>query len=130
MEPKKILLEGYFPVSLNKYMRTHFFNRKKHKDQADRYLQEWWVKLSPAERSTWNNLIPIKKLEYAKITYKFPDRRKRDFDNFSGKVIFDSLRQGNILIDDSSEVIGELRLAFKFGCGKEAGTEIELQLKT
>jgi len=126
----KINLKGYVPVSLNKYMRTHFFNRKKHKSQADRFLQKWWVTMESTERSTWNKLIPLQELEYAKITYRFPDKRKRDFDNFSGKVIFDALREGNILVDDSSKVIGELRLAFEFGCCKEAGTEIELKLKT
>ena len=39
------------------------------------------------------------------ITYFFPDRRRRDPDNYSGKFILDPLVQEGILIDDSFSVV-------------------------
>lgn len=36
-----------------------------------------------------------------KLTYYFPDKRRRDPDNYSGKMILDGLTKAGILADDS-----------------------------
>lgn len=43
------------------------------------------------------------------LTYHFADRRRRDPDNYSGKMILDGLVQAGILLDDSFDNV-ELRL--------------------
>lgn len=46
---------------------------------------------------------PEKPFEKAlvQITYYFPDRRRRDPDNYSGKFMLDGLTKGGIIKDDS-----------------------------
>ena len=39
------------------------------------------------------------------ITYHFKDKRKRDPDNYSGKMILDGLKTAGIIIDDNFDVI-------------------------
>ena len=39
------------------------------------------------------------------ITYYFKDRRRRDPDNYSGKMLLDPLVKEGILIDDSFDVV-------------------------
>lgn len=39
------------------------------------------------------------------LTYYFPDRRRRDPDNYSGKMILDGLVRAKIIEDDSFEKI-------------------------
>ena len=50
---------------------------------------------------------PTEPFERARVTllYHFPDKRKRDPDNYSGKMILDGLVQAGIIIDDSFDVI-------------------------
>lgn len=50
---------------------------------------------------------PKKPLERAivNITYYFKDRRRRDPDNYSGKMLLDPLVKEGILIDDSFDVV-------------------------
>ena len=43
------------------------------------------------------------------ITYRFADRRRRDPDNYCGKVIMDGLTAAGIIVDDSFDHV-ELRL--------------------
>lgn len=43
------------------------------------------------------------------LTYHFPDKRRRDPDNFSGKMLLDGLVHAGILADDSFDNI-DLRL--------------------
>lgn len=50
---------------------------------------------------------PPKPLERAivNITYYFKDKRRRDPDNYSGKMLLDPLVKEGILIDDSFDVV-------------------------
>lgn len=59
------------------------------------------------------------------IRYDFPDRRRRDPDNYSGKMILDGLVKAGIIEDDSFRQI-ELRLSARFGC-KQALTMIVIE---
>lgn len=47
---------------------------------------------------------PIKKAEVA-ITYYFADKRRRDPDNYAGKMILDGLTAAGVIIDDSFDCI-------------------------
>lgn len=67
---------------------------------------------------------PLKKAT-VKIKYYFTDRRRRDPDNYSGKMILDGLVKAGIIEDDSFRQI-ELRLSARFGC-KQAMTVIVIE---
>lgn len=67
-------------------------------------------KKSWAELIYWEairQLVPQKKIERAKVElrYFFPDKRRRDPDNYSGKFLLDGLVQAEIIADDSFENI-------------------------
>lgn len=61
------------------------------------------------KKKQWQRLIKFysqyleKPLDKAKvtITYYFPDQRKRDPDNYSGKFILDGLVKAGVIVDDS-----------------------------
>lgn len=57
--------------------------------------------------------LPQKPIEKAEITlhYFFRDKRRRDPDNYSGKMILDGLVRAGAIADDSFEVIGLSLLA-------------------
>ena len=44
-------------------------------------------------------------ISVVKLTYYFPDRRRRDPDNYSGKMILDGLVRSGIIKDDSFNCI-------------------------
>lgn len=63
-----------------------------------------------AEKKRWAMLIdlicrpkPKKPIDRATVTlmYYFPDNRRRDPDNYSGKMILDGLVRSGIIVDDS-----------------------------
>lgn len=60
----------------------------------------WLIKAAIREKPK----RPIEKA-VVKITYYFPDRRRRDPDNFSGKMLLDPLVREGILEDDSFQHI-------------------------
>ncbi len=87
------------------------------------------------EKKRWAELIrylcipkPKKPMEKAVVTlrYHFPDKRRRDPDNYSGKMILDGLVRSGIIRDDSFDCI-RLQLA----CGgydkQSPRTEIYLE---
>lgn len=50
------------------------------------------------------------------LTYYFPDKRRRDPDNYSGKMVLDGLTKAGIIADDSFDCI-DLRLAGRYDKG-------------
>lgn len=56
---------------------------------------------------------PAKPIERCKIRihYIFPDRRRRDLDNYSGKILIDPLIESGIILDDNHSVVTELTLS-------------------
>lgn len=87
------------PPSNNKYMgNSHNFN-------AYRREKERWHWLIKAAIN--NAQKPKKPLQKAvvNITYYFKDKRRRDPDNYSGKMLLDPLVKEGILIDDSFDVV-------------------------
>ena len=87
------------PASNNEYMgNSHNFNE--YREQKVRW--HWLIKaaLQKAEK-------PKKPLEKAlvKISYFFKDNRRRDPDNYSGKMILDPLVKEGVLKDDNFDVV-------------------------
>lgn len=81
------------PPSNNKYLgNSHNFN-------AYRREKEKWLWLIGAAM-TDKPKEPYSRAK-VKITYYFPDRRRRDPDNYSGKFILDPLVTEGIIQDDS-----------------------------
>jgi Holliday junction resolvase RusA-like endonuclease len=72
------------------------------------------------EKSTWTDAVMWKAkvfhlpkpFEKADVTleYYFPDNRRRDPDNYCGKLLLDGLTRGGIIVDDSFDHIN-LRIA-------------------
>lgn len=105
------------PPSNNKYMgKTYNY----HQYQREKEHWHWLIKCAIKER-------PKKPLEKAiiHITYYFKDKRSRDPDNYSGKMLLDPLVREGILIDDNFSVV---TLILSAGYDKnEPRTEIEIE---
>lgn len=105
------------PPSNNEFMG----NSHSHRIYASK-KQEWHWLIKAAIRKK-----PDKPFNRAavEITYFFPDRRRRDPDNYSGKFILDALVKEGVLIDDSFFVV---RLILNAAVDKEnPRTEIEIK---
>lgn len=105
------------PPSNNKYMgKTYNY----HQYQKEKEHWHWLIKCAIKER-------PKKPIEKAiiHITYYFKDKRSRDPDNYSGKMLLDPLVREGVLIDDSFSVV---TLVLSAGYDKnEPRTEIEIE---
>ncbi len=79
------------PPSWNEIMRMHYHQRNKE-------VQRWAGLVG-----MFNNSRKQHNYERAevKLTYYFPDKRRRDPDNYSGKVIMDALVSNGVIKDDS-----------------------------
>ena len=104
------------PPSNNEYLgNSHNFNEYRRKKE----MWHWLVKTSIKKK-------PPKPFEKAiiKIKYYFPDKRRRDPDNYSGKMLLDPLTKEGIIKDDSFNCI-TLLLEGDYCKGKPR-TEIEI----
>lgn len=86
------------------------------------------------EKKIWQDLVamcchprPEKPVEHAQVilTYFFPDKRRRDPDNYSGKMVLDGLVRAGILVDDSFSHI-DLLLR---GAHDRKNPRLEIQIK-
>lgn len=86
-----------FPPSNNRFLG------KKGKNWEYSKIKKQWSKLIRSAIDKY----PKKPFEKAivSIHYIFPDRRRRDPDNYSGKMILDPLVEHGIIIDDSFDRI-------------------------
>lgn len=85
------------PPSLNRFAGRK--NVYEYRDEKDRWkaMVAW---LAKAQR-------PEKPYEQAtvRITYFFPDSRRRDPDNYAGKMLLDGLTAAGVIADDSFSCI-------------------------
>lgn len=108
------------PPSNNRYM-----GRGSVKGQAFAYQEEkqrwaWLIKAAVKRKPE----RPMRKAK-VRITYFFPDQRRRDPDNYSGKFILDGLTRAGMIEDDS---FGNIRLELWGECDRDnPRTEIELE---
>lgn len=93
------------PPTLNEMNNVHYMKRAKMKE-------EWEELVIRACRE--NGIRPMGR---ASITLElwFPDKRRRDLDNYGGfgfKWILDGLVKAGVLKDDSTDYVGELGVRF------------------
>lgn len=114
----KIVIDD-IPPSNNKYMgNSHNFNEYR------RIKQKWHLLVKAALLKAEKPKTPFCRATVA-ITYYFKDNRRRDPDNYSGKMLLDPLVSEGVLADDSFNHIN-LRLR-KGGVDKlSPRTEIEI----
>lgn len=85
------------PPSNNKFIgRKNIWEYRKIKQEWETLIKYSVMKNKPEK--------PLAKAEIH-IKYFFPDRRRRDPDNYSGKMILDGLRKAGIVADDSFDNI-------------------------
>ena len=105
------------PPSNNKYMGKTY-NYAVYQREKQRW--HWLIKGAIKER-------PKKPMEKAivYITYYFKDKRSRDPDNYSGKMLLDPLVKEGILVDDNFQVV---TLVLSADCDKDnPRTEINVK---
>lgn len=88
-----------------------------------------------AQKKTWAMLVkvyckpaPKKPIAHSVVTlaYCFGDNRRRDPDNYSGKMILDGLVKAGIIEDDS---FGKIELVLRRVDGEDKRTEITVEEK-
>lgn len=92
--PINLTLRGV-PPSLNRFAgRENTWQYRAEKERWTTAVQ-WAIKAQKAK--------PPKPFERAAVTiaYYFPDNRRRDPDNYSGKLLLDGLTRGGVIVDDS-----------------------------
>lgn len=94
MRSIKLTLRGV-PPSLNRFAgRVNAWQYRAEK--------EWWT-----DAVQWaikaQGCKPTRPFNQSSVTiaYYFPDRRRRDPDNYSGKLLLDGLTRGGVIVDDS-----------------------------
>jgi crossover junction endodeoxyribonuclease RusA len=108
------------PPSNNKYMGRGTVKGQAFAYQNEKQRWEWLVKAAVKKKPK----KPLKKAR-VQITYFFPDRRRRDPDNYSGKFLLDGLTRAGIIEDDS---FSNIQLELRGECDrKNPRTEIELE---
>lgn len=108
------------PPSNNKYMGRGTVKGQAFAYQNEKQRWEWLVKAAVKKKPK----KPLKKAR-VQITYFFPDRRRRDPDNYSGKFLLDGLTRAGIIEDDS---FSNVQLELRGECDrKNPRTEIELE---
>ena len=89
---KKFPIKSPIPPSLNQWMVMRRFEMN-HQKQVWKDFGMWLVR---------ENNLQDKKIEKCSITmeYFFPDKRRRDADNYTPKNLFDSFTASGLLVDD------------------------------
>lgn len=96
----KIVVKGV-PPSCNQFNgRGNVWAYRKAKE-------EWTRKVYALSRNCPERpKMPLKKA-LVRIDYFFPDKRRRDEDNYSGKLFMDGLTQAGVIVDDNFWVISK-----------------------
>lgn len=85
-------------------------------------------------KNEWSDRVgwlcrPVSGMPYARakvtLTYFFPDKRRRDPDNYSGKLILDGLTRAGIIKDDSFDCID---LYLKCGGVDKKNQRVEIEV--
>lgn len=108
------------PPSNNKYMGRGSIKGQAFAYQEEKRKWEWLVRAAVKKKPQ----KPFKKAR-VRITYFFPNKIRRDPDNYSGKFLLDGLRKAKLIEDDSfSNIILELAGSYD---SENPRTEIELE---
>ena len=94
----RIIING-IPPSYNKFIgNSHNFNEYR------KYKEYWHWLIKEALSCAEYPKTPYRKASVT-ITYFFSDKKRRDPDNYSGKLLLDPLVRENIILDDSFDNI-------------------------
>lgn len=115
---KKSPIKKPIPPSLNQWMVMKRFQMN-HLKQIWKEFIEWLVK----ENGLENKKIPPCDIV---IKYEFPDKRRRDCDNYFPKNILDGMVSSGLLVDDSLFYVKSIMITGKYSKEKEARTIIEM----
>ena len=103
------------PPSNNEYIgRTNY-------REYQRVKKMWAERIALCCRPKPRNPLPRARVV---LTYYFPDRRRRDPDNFSGKMLLDGLKSAGIIEDDS---FNHIELILRCGLDK-ANPHVEIEV--
>lgn len=98
-ERRMKIIINEIPPTNNKYMgNSHNFNEYR------REKERWHWLIKGAINGAQKPKIPLVRA-IVNITYYFKDKRRRDPDNYSGKMLLDPLVREGILKDDSFDVV-------------------------
>ena len=107
------------PKSNNVYMgrriSPHVYSSKKKSYEA--------LVLQAVKASGWNS-PPLNKSR-VEICYHFPDDRRRDPDNYSGKFILDGLKNSGVIMDDS---FNHIELVLRAGLKSKTNSRVEVYI--
>jgi len=120
-DPKTITITiPYLPISLNRIFRMHKMERGKYFKKCK---NDVWALTHEKGKSRPRN--PYQKAKIV-ITFIFPDKGIRDFDNFLGgsKGVIDGIKAAKIIEDDCWR---KLELHIRGEIGKPARTVIEIR---
>lgn len=82
----------FIPPSLNRVAGRGPYNYRQAKAETTEQVRLLCLNQRPEK--------PIDKADVT-IRYYFPDRRRRDPDNYSGKFLLDGLTKAGVIVDDS-----------------------------
>lgn len=99
----KIIVDGT-PPSANRYLGSH----TRHWSRYGQEKKAWAAKVTEAARGK-EPREPIGRAE-VRIHYVFPDRIRRDPDNYAGKMLLDPLVSCGVLRDDTFWVVTRLTI--------------------
>ena len=85
------------PPSLNIWQRMHWRRRRRTQRAWD-----WSIRAALANQGEIPFELPLLKSR-VRVRYIFKTNRRRDLDNFSPKVLMDSLRHCGVILDDSTQ---------------------------
>lgn len=108
----------FIPPSLNRVAGRGPYNYRQAKAEITEQVRLLCLNQRPQK--------PIDKADVI-IRYYFPDKRRRDPDNYSGKFLLDGLTKAGVIADDS---FGHITLRLEAYCDqKRPRTEIEVKEK-
>lgn len=112
-----IVLPG-IPPSLNATAgRNNVWEYRKTKAEWTRRVWAACMACKDRPKEPWERSL-------VEITYYFPDRRRRDADNYSGKYLLDGLKKAGVIVDDD---LNHISTAINGGYDKDSPrTEITI----
>lgn len=110
MKPEKLVIKtSFMHPSLNEILNMHWAKRSEVRDACHFSIIEattWMRPLQPDKNGIFKKKVIIT------LRYFFPTKAKHDYNNYSGKYIFDALVKEGIIADDSDKEIAEMHIEF------------------
>ncbi len=106
---KKTIIVIYGKVdSLNKLLTKHWYLLKKEKN----YLTDYLIGTIFESGKQYHKYTDVDTLS---LSYSFADNIARDYDNYSGKLIIDAIKNAGLIKDDSCKIIKKYNIEILLG---------------